>query len=49
MVLVTGDCVHAYPLDEGFDNEGEAIGAHYTGPTLFEWPTSPLRHRQKRG
>eukprot|EP01045_Picozoa_sp_COSAG04_P005181 COSAG04_NODE_235_length_19140_cov_47.925109_18_plen_195_part_00 len=23
MVLVTGDCVHAYPLDEGFEPEGE--------------------------
>ena len=23
MVLVTGDCVHAYPLDEGYEPEGE--------------------------
>lgn len=23
MVLVTGDCVHVYPLDEGFEPEGE--------------------------
>jgi len=23
MVLVTGDCVHAYPLDDGYEPEGE--------------------------